>query len=55
MTRSRKRKNKTLKSAEEPRLHDLKKTFEDIERIRRHTKPLPKGTAIKDLIEEGRR
>jgi prevent-host-death family protein len=34
---------------------DLKEVFGDIERIRRRTKPLPKGTTIKDLIEEGRR
>jgi prevent-host-death family protein len=34
---------------------DLKEVFDDIERIRRRTKPLPKGTTIKDLIEEGRR
>lgn len=33
----------------------LKEAFEDIERIRRRAKPLPKGVTIKDLIEEGRR
>jgi prevent-host-death family protein len=33
----------------------LKEAFADIERIRRRAKPLPKGTTIKDLIEEGRR
>jgi prevent-host-death family protein len=33
----------------------LKEVFADIERIRRRSKPLPKGLTIKDLIEEGRR
>ncbi len=33
----------------------LKEIFADIERIRKRTKPLPKGMTIKDLIEEGRR
>jgi prevent-host-death family protein len=33
----------------------LKEAFADIERIRRHAKPLPKGVTIKSLIEEGRR
>jgi prevent-host-death family protein len=33
----------------------LSKVFADIERIRKTAKPLPKGMAIKDLIEEGRR
>jgi prevent-host-death family protein len=34
---------------------DLKEIFDDIERIRKRAKPLPKGMTIKDLIEEGRR
>jgi prevent-host-death family protein len=33
----------------------LKDVFADIERIRKRSKPLPKGMTIKDLIEEGRR
>jgi prevent-host-death family protein len=33
----------------------LKETFAAIERIRMRAKPLPKGTTVKDLIEEGRR
>jgi prevent-host-death family protein len=33
----------------------LKEAFEQIDRIRLRAKPLPKGVAIKDLIEEGRR
>ncbi len=33
----------------------LDKAFARIDRIRRRTKPLPKGMTIKDLIEEGRR
>ena len=33
----------------------LKEAFQDIERIRRRAKPLPKGVTIKNLIEEGRR
>ena len=33
----------------------LKEAFADIDRIRRRVKPLPKGTTVKDLIEEGRR
>jgi prevent-host-death family protein len=33
----------------------LKEAFAQIDRIRARTKPLPKGVAIKDLIEEGRR
>jgi prevent-host-death family protein len=33
----------------------LKEVFADIERIRKRSKPLPKGMTIKDLIEEGRR
>jgi len=32
----------------------LKEAFADIERIRMRAKPLPKGTTIKDLIDEGR-
>ena len=28
--------------------------FDDLERIRKRAKPLPKGLTIKDLIEEGR-
>jgi prevent-host-death family protein len=34
---------------------NLKEVFADIERIRLRAKPLPKGTTIKDLIEEGRK
>jgi prevent-host-death family protein len=34
---------------------DLKEVFARIEEIRQSAKPLPKGTTIKDLIEEGRR
>lgn len=34
---------------------NLKEIFDDIERIRKRAKPLPKGMTIKDLIEEGRR
>jgi prevent-host-death family protein len=34
---------------------DLKEAFADIERIRKRSKPLPKGMTIKDLVEEGRR
>jgi prevent-host-death family protein len=33
----------------------LKEVFDDIERIRKRAKPLPKGMTIKGLIEEGRR
>jgi prevent-host-death family protein len=33
----------------------LKEAFEQIDRVRMRTKPLPKGLTIKDLIEEGRR
>jgi prevent-host-death family protein len=33
----------------------IKEAFEEIDRIRRRVKPLPKGITIKDLIEEGRR
>jgi prevent-host-death family protein len=33
----------------------LKEAFEQIDRVRMRTKPLPKGVTIKDLIEEGRR
>jgi prevent-host-death family protein len=33
----------------------VKEAFEEIDRIRRRVKPLPKGVTIKDLIEEGRR
>jgi len=33
----------------------VKEAFAQIDRIRRSLKPLPKGTTIKDLIEEGRR
>jgi prevent-host-death family protein len=33
----------------------LKDAFAEIERIRKRAKPLPKGIAVKDLIEEGRR
>jgi prevent-host-death family protein len=33
----------------------LKEAFADIERIRKRSKPLPKGMTIKDLVEEGRR
>ena len=33
----------------------LKQVFADIERIRKRSKPLPKGITIKDLIKEGRR
>jgi prevent-host-death family protein len=33
----------------------IKEIFEDIERIRRRAKPLPKGMTVKDFIEEGRR
>ena len=34
---------------------DLKHVFENIERIRIRSKPLPKGMTVKNLIEEGRR
>ena len=34
---------------------DLKDVFARIEQIRKSAKPLPKGTTVKDLIEEGRR
>jgi prevent-host-death family protein len=34
---------------------NLKEIFDDIERIRKRAKPLPKGMTIKSLIEEGRR
>lgn len=34
---------------------DLKEVFARIEQIRKSAKPLPKGTTVKDLIEEGRR
>ncbi len=33
----------------------MKEAFAEIDRIRRSLKPWPKGTTIKDLIEEGRR
>ena len=33
---------------------NLEEVFADIERIRKHVKPLPKGVTVKDLIEEGR-
>ena len=33
----------------------LKEAFAGMERIRKRSKPLPKGMTIKDLIEEGRR
>jgi len=33
----------------------MKEAFAQIDRIRRTLKPLPKGTTVKDLIEEGRR
>jgi len=33
----------------------LKEAFARIDRIRERVKPLPKGTTIKDLIEEGRK
>lgn len=33
----------------------LEEAFAGLERIRKRAKPLPKGMAIKDLIEEGRR
>jgi prevent-host-death family protein len=32
----------------------VKEIFASIERIRKRSKPLPKGVAVKDLIEEGR-
>lgn len=34
---------------------DIKTAFAEIDEIRARIKPLPKGTRIKDLIEEGRR
>jgi prevent-host-death family protein len=34
---------------------DLEEVFSRIEKIRKSTKPLPKGVAVKDLIDEGRR
>jgi len=33
----------------------VQEAFAEIDRIRRGLKPLPKGTTLKDLIEEGRR
>lgn len=33
----------------------MKEAFAEIDQIRRGLRPLPKGTTIKDLIEEGRR
>jgi prevent-host-death family protein len=33
----------------------LKEAFAGLHRMRKRAKPLPKGMAIKDLIEEGRR
>lgn len=33
---------------------DLKEIFDNLEKIRRKAKPLPKGMTIKDMIEEGR-
>ena len=33
---------------------DLKEIFASMDRIRKRTKPLPRGVTIKDLIEEGR-
>ena len=33
----------------------LKEAFADIERLRKRTKPLPKGVTTRNLIEEGRR
>lgn len=33
----------------------VEEAFARIERVRRRAKPLPKGTTIKDLIEQGRR
>jgi len=44
-----------LVPAREDKKVSLKEVFDDIERIRRRAKPLPKGMTIKDLIEEGRR
>jgi antitoxin (DNA-binding transcriptional repressor) of toxin-antitoxin stability system len=34
---------------------DLKAVFARIDDIRKTAKPLPKGTTVKDVIEEGRR
>jgi len=34
---------------------DLNEVFARIDEIRKTAKPLPKGTTVKDLIEEGRR
>jgi prevent-host-death family protein len=36
-------------------LAEIKEIFANIEKIRRHAKPLPRGVTVKDLIEEGRR
>jgi prevent-host-death family protein len=33
----------------------IEEAFDEIDKIRRNIKPLPKGVTIKDLIEEGRR
>jgi prevent-host-death family protein len=33
---------------------DIKEVFASMESIRKRAKPLPRGVAVKDLIEEGR-
>jgi prevent-host-death family protein len=44
-----------LVPAREEKKVNLKEVFADIERIRKRSRPLPKGMTIKDLIEAGRR
>ena len=33
---------------------NLKEIFDNLEQIRKRSKPLPKGVTVKDFIEEGR-